>query len=92
MAWALENWALVALLEGHDERSLRLMAAAAKLRETIEFPSWAETKVALQTAKEQIRSRLSKPDFAKAWATGDNLSFEQAAAYALEEAEHLPAL
>jgi hypothetical protein len=81
----------VAGAEGRWEHALRLAAAAAAAvgagsPRALVLVYGLPDPAGVEPVRAQARSALGDPAFAAAWAEGQELSLEQAVAYALEDA------
>lgn len=81
MPTVLDDLAELAAAEGAPERAVRLAAAAAALRESIESPAPQAGSRGPETARQMLGERAS----AAAWAEGQSMSEAQAVAYALAQ-------
>jgi tetratricopeptide (TPR) repeat protein len=68
---------------GHPVEGTRLLAAGAALREAISAPLPPKDRARYERSLAAVRERLSEEAFAKAWAEGSALHFEEAAQQAL---------
>jgi predicted ATPase len=80
VAPCLAAFARVCWLARRAERSARLYAAAAALREAIGVPEWQNDRARHGPALDALRAELGEERFAAAWSAGWRLSAEQAAA------------
>ncbi len=87
MARALEGSACLALAQGHAERSLKLAAAAARLRKLIIVPLPPAEQTKLDQMLLPAWKSLGEADGKRAWAEGSAMSLEQAIQYSLQEPE-----
>ncbi len=83
----LESFAYLAIDEGQALRGARLLAAAAKLRET-----YGSIQQPLLTAEqeeylEKIRALLAPAELEKAWSEGRAMKLEEAITYSLSRPE-----
>jgi hypothetical protein len=83
IAGCLESLARLWTAESHAERAVRLMAAAAGLRTAISIPMAPIWRTAHQLDVAATRAQLGEEAFAAAWAAGQALTLEQAAAEAV---------
>ena len=82
---SLEAFAFLAVKEERSERAVLLWSITAVLRDAI-GSIWSPLNRALQEAAlADARAKLGESAFAAAWAVGRAMTWEQAAAYALEE-------
>ena len=85
VAWCLEALAAVAAGPA-PARAARLLGAAAGARRALGAPPTPDWCPDLAAAEGAARAALGAPAYAAAWAAGEALSLEQAAAEALREA------
>jgi predicted ATPase/DNA-binding SARP family transcriptional activator/uncharacterized protein HemY len=85
IAYCLEAFATLASREGEGERSVRLGGAAAALRDLLGFPLPPVTRASLDALFLAERASLGEAAFTEAWEAGHAMTWEQAAAYAVEE-------
>lgn len=90
-AGSLEGLAVVATRRGLLGRAATLFAAAAALREASDAPTPPADRGINNDALNLVRSGLSPERFAAAWAAGRDLSLEQAAGMASDNAPARPA-
>jgi predicted ATPase/DNA-binding CsgD family transcriptional regulator len=83
----LEGFAHLAVRQGGRVRALRLVGAAAALRETLGTPLSPSDRAALERWLGPARDALSERASALAWSEGRAMSPEQAIAHALEVEE-----
>ncbi len=87
IAYSLEAFARLALLQTKPVRAIQLFGAAKRLRQSIKIPAariWASrTRVDLQSAK----SIVSLAAFNSALALGQSMTWDEAVAYAMDDAE-----
>lgn len=74
-----------ALLQDAPERAARLLGAGKALNDTVGFHEKSSARTNRDHAIEDARRALPQAAFAAAWAEGQAMTAEQAAAYALEE-------
>ena len=74
-----------ALVRGMPEHAARLLGAGKALNDTVGFHEKSNAQDNLYRAIEDARRALTPHAFAAAWAEGQAMTSEQAAAYALEE-------
>jgi non-specific serine/threonine protein kinase len=86
VAGCLECMARLRKAEGHAHLSVRLMAAAERLRTAISTPELITWHAEYEREVEETRTLMGEAAFAAAWAEGYELTWQQAAAEALEEA------
>ncbi len=86
-AEALEVWAKLCLAEGQAGEAAFLLAAATQTRRTLGVPNQASSQAALEADIAAVRAALGEADFGKAWAQGEQVTWEQAVEYALAEKE-----
>lgn len=84
LAYLLEDIGCLASLQEEPQRALRLVGAAAALRETIGQPLSPVEQAKLERMLEPARQRLGKAGQASAQAEGKAMSLEEAIAYALK--------
>jgi predicted ATPase/DNA-binding winged helix-turn-helix (wHTH) protein len=87
MARALEASACLALAQGHAERALKLLAAAAHLRQLISAPLHPAEQSKLDQRLLPAWKSLSEAEGKHAWAEGSAMSLEKAIQYSLQERE-----
>jgi tetratricopeptide (TPR) repeat protein len=92
MARALEGSACLAVSQGHAARSLKLAAAASRLRQSISAPLHHAEQVKLDQTLYHAWKSLPELEGKEAWAEGTTLTLENAVCYSLEEAESIPRL
>jgi tetratricopeptide (TPR) repeat protein len=83
-AYSLEGFAELASAQGKVEQALRLVAAAATLRETISAPLSLPDQAWLDRWLVPARQAVSEATRAAAWEAGCMMTLEQAIAYAFE--------
>ncbi|MDP6714686.1 MAG: tetratricopeptide repeat protein, partial [SAR202 cluster bacterium] len=83
----LENFASLAVALSQPERSLCLAGAAATLRESIAIPLLPLDESKLNHDLEPARHAMSEEAQKAAWGQGQQMTLEQAVAYALEESD-----
>jgi tetratricopeptide (TPR) repeat protein len=84
VAESLEGLGALAARQGNGERAARLLGAAEALREMIGAPIPPPERAEHEQAVATARDLLEGEAFARLWADGRALSWERAAAYALE--------
>ena len=84
VAECLEGLASVARAIERHERSVRLLAAAAGIRETLSFPPPPDERSKREQEVETLRARLGEPAFGVSWATGHAMALDEACDYAVE--------
>jgi predicted ATPase/transcriptional regulator with XRE-family HTH domain len=84
VAESLEGVGDLAARQGNGERAARLLGAAEALRELIGAPIPPPERAEHEQAVAAARDLLEGEAFARLWADGRALTWEQAAAYALE--------
>jgi predicted ATPase/transcriptional regulator with XRE-family HTH domain len=84
-AWCLEGLASLAVAQGQLERATRLFGAVEMLRDTtgIAIPVADQTTQAHDVAP--LRAMFGEQAFASAWAEGQEMTLDQACAYALAD-------
>ncbi len=87
IARALEGFACLALAQGHAARSLKLAAAASRLRESIGAPLHQAEQVKLDQTLHHAWKSLPELEGKNAWAEGLVMPVERAVRYSLEEPE-----
>lgn len=87
LAISLEGLARTTSAQGNHNRAARLLGAAAALRETIGAPLSRSEQNDLERTDAAVRVHLERDAYAAAWAEGQALTAEQAAAYALTEGQ-----
>ena len=88
LGYFLEGLAVVAGVQGEAERSARLFGAAEGLLQAVEAPVYDYYEPNRYLYKRTVaaaRSQLGESAFEEAWAEGQEMTFEQAVAYVLEE-------
>jgi non-specific serine/threonine protein kinase len=83
MAECFEALAAIATTVGHPERAARLLGAADRLRTSIGAPLSPTQETDQGRALATARAKLGSTAFAKAWATGQASSLEEAVSEAL---------
>jgi hypothetical protein len=86
LAYLLEDTGTLAALQGYDERALRLLAAAARVRQVIQAPLSSGDQRKLDTVLVTARQALDEARREAAWADGYALSLDAAVALALAPA------
>ncbi|MFN8499076.1 MAG: tetratricopeptide repeat protein [Anaerolineae bacterium] len=86
IAYLLEDFASLAAVENQPQRALRLAAAAETLRETLGAPLSEPEQKRLTQALAPVRESLGEARAADTWASGRQLTFEQAIEIALTAA------
>jgi len=85
IAWRLEGFAALAVLEGDPERAVRLFGAAeVVLESTNERLDWID-RLGYDQYVATAREQLGEAAFAKAWAEGRTMTMEQAIECAVSE-------
>jgi predicted ATPase/class 3 adenylate cyclase/tetratricopeptide (TPR) repeat protein len=84
-AYSLEAFAYLAVKADTEQRAARLWAAAAALREAIGSPLPPNDREEQESKIAMAKEALGEAAFAAAWEEGRAMTWEQAAAYALEE-------
>jgi tetratricopeptide (TPR) repeat protein len=85
MARVWEGCACLALAQGHPARALRLAAAAARLRQSINAPLPQAERSKLEQSLSLAWESLSPVEGKRAWEDGAAMSLEKAVEYSLEE-------
>jgi len=85
MARALEGYACLALVRGHAVRALKLVGAAAHLREVISAPLPLAEQSRLDRTLVAAWESLSEVEGKRAWAEGYAMSAKEAIQFSLEE-------
>ena len=83
-AESLEGLAAVLMALAAPERAVRLWGASNALREEVGTPVPSRARVEYERRTEQARAALGAASFAAAWEEGQAMTWEQAAANALE--------
>ena len=87
VARVLECYACLAVAQGQAARALRLVAAAARLRELMRAPQPQAEKDKLDQMLLSAWQALSAPEGKAAWAEGSAMDLEKAVQYSLREQE-----
>ncbi|HEY6411420.1 MAG TPA: NB-ARC domain-containing protein, partial [Ktedonobacteraceae bacterium] len=77
-AWCLEGFAATICAEGHCEQATRLCAAATALREQTQTPLPPAERVAFEQTVVSARAAMGEGTFAREWATGNALTWDEA--------------
>jgi tetratricopeptide (TPR) repeat protein len=77
--------ASLSLVQGNNERAIKLMGVVDTVLEFIRTPFLAFDQKQYEHNISQIRDQLERPTFAKAWAQGRAMTLEQAVEFALKE-------
>jgi predicted ATPase/Tfp pilus assembly protein PilF/DNA-binding XRE family transcriptional regulator len=85
IAECLERLAAVAMARASTARTIRLLAAAEALRESIHVPPTPAERVVYEQVVSAVHRHVDPAAFALAWAAGRALSLEQAIAEALDD-------
>jgi predicted ATPase/class 3 adenylate cyclase len=85
VAHQLECLAYIAKAKEQGEHAVRLMGAAAALREVSSSPMTPNEQTLYDRELAELRTGLDEPDFAALWAEGRNMTMDQAIAYAVGE-------
>jgi hypothetical protein len=82
----LESLAVAALAQGQQGRAARLMGAVEALRGALGLsgPDWWQRP--RERIGDAVRAAALAPEFAGAWAEGQGVSLDEAAAFAVENA------
>jgi non-specific serine/threonine protein kinase len=91
VAYCLEGLAVVASARGEAERSGHLIGAAEGLHEAVGVPVYVyyePHRSLYESTVATVRAKLGEEDFEEARERGRAMTFEQAVAYALLEADH----
>lgn len=72
---------------GQDARAARLLAASLNHRRQMNTPLTSHVQAETDVEITSLRQRLGEASFAAAWAQGESMSLDEAAAYALAEEE-----
>lgn len=94
VAYCLEELATVASVRRQVERCARLIGAAEALHEAVGVPVYVYYELyrpLYERTVTTVRSQLGDPAFEAARAEGRAMTFEQAAEYALEDDDQVPA-
>ncbi len=83
MLTLLPSLAQVAMIRGEAVRSAWLYAANQALRQAVGYPMTAAEQEDADRHIAALREQLGAARFAAAWASGETMTLEQAAAYAL---------
>jgi tetratricopeptide (TPR) repeat protein len=83
----LEEMGKVAVVENQPERAARLWGAAEKLRGGIHSAWTPVVRAALEKAMASARRAMGEEAFAAAWATGREMTMEEAIEFALRETQ-----
>jgi DNA-binding NarL/FixJ family response regulator len=89
----LEGLAVVAGVQGHDERSARLFGAAEVILETLRahrFKDYQPNSSLYERTVAAVRSRVGEEGFEEARSEGRAIAFERAVEHALSEEEQAP--
>ena len=81
----LEGLAGSALVAGQPQRAVRLLGAAAALREACHSSPLPDYRLEIDRNVTLLRTQLAPAVFDAAWAEGRAMTLEQAIAYALDE-------
>jgi tetratricopeptide (TPR) repeat protein len=81
---SFEGLACSAVAQGEDRRATRLFGAAEALRETVGYHQTPRERLLREPYLTALRSRGSEAEWARAWAEGRSMGFEDAIGYALE--------
>jgi tetratricopeptide (TPR) repeat protein len=93
LGYFLEGLAVVAGVRGEAKRSVCLFGAAEGLLEAVEAPVYdyfEPNRSLYERIKAAMRTQLGDSAFEKTWDRGQAMTFENAVAYALEDAEPSP--
>lgn len=85
-AWSLERLAEVAEARGELERAVRILAAAAALRSSIDSAMDGADRPAYEQRVAGLREKLGEGIFSAVWSEGNAMTIAQAVAFALEKA------
>lgn len=83
--YTLDALAGVASAERRPVRAIRLLAAAYSLADAIGLVLSPAQMVIMEPITRRVRAEADEATFAREWAEGHELTFEQAVTYALEE-------
>jgi non-specific serine/threonine protein kinase len=84
IAFSLEGLAALASREGHNEKSIRLWAAADRIRKSTDSPLAPVDQEGCESALSSLRSSVGDDLFSQNWQRGSELTDQQAVDYALE--------
>jgi tetratricopeptide (TPR) repeat protein len=85
IAECLVDLGCVANDEGRADSAMRLLALGQKLAERIAYKFKPPAQEQFERCVSALRARVGEETFAREWAAGQQMSVEQAVAYALEE-------
>ena len=85
VSYPLEGLGILASAQNQMGRAARLIGAAENFYAPIRFEMSARERAGHDQAIASARAALGEEAFAQAWAEGQGMTLEQAAAYALEE-------
>jgi ATP/maltotriose-dependent transcriptional regulator MalT len=85
VAASLAGLAGLAVVQGHTVQAAQLLGAAKRLLDDIAAHLFLDDQREYEHHLESVRTQLDAPTFDRAWAEGQSMSMEQAAAFALEE-------
>ena len=85
VAASLVGLAGLAVVQGHAIHAAQLLGAAEKMLNDIAAHLFLDDQREYEHHLESVQSQLDTRTFNRAWAEGQSMSMEQAAAYALEE-------
>jgi hypothetical protein len=76
-AWIAENLAGYSVKTQQMETAVKLLSAASRLREVMEFPLWADPFNSVERFKNQMLTQLAPADFEKYWSEGRGITLPQ---------------
>jgi DNA-binding CsgD family transcriptional regulator len=85
VAWVLEGFASLAAVSGQPLRAAYIWGATEAIREALPAPLPAYDRQEYERDIAGARLLVDEQSFAKAWAAGKTLTFEQAVEYVLDE-------
>lgn len=84
LAWSLEIWALVSMIESKFIHAITLLGAVNFLRNTTHLPVWDDLQAIITDAINQLKQQTEETEFTKAWKEGADMNLDEMVAYAMK--------
>lgn len=76
MAWSVEIWSLMSMVQGKYKHAVTLLSGVTSIRETMHLPVWEDLHQVMKDAESKLKSILSVDEFKKAWDQGTCMNLE----------------
>lgn len=76
MAWSVEIWSLMSMVQGKFKHAATLMGGVSNAREIMHLPVWEDLQMLMKETEKKLRNTLSADDFKQAWEEGKTMNLE----------------